>query len=344
MLEWWIKFMVQLDLFEYQAPKSHLFLLKGNNFLLLPPKKSLFELREILAAGFFLLAFVMNLNLSPAQPDILNQKAVLGVLTTQQPEIAQASTEQNVAPGPPPVQTAGSAKPIPKPVPIEKVYVPVLMYHHVGEPPTNNALDRSLTVSTADFEEQVVFLKNYGYQSVTIAAVYSALERGTALPSKPIVFTFDDGYKDVFDNAVPILKKHGMIGTFAISPALLGKQPYASWGEVLKAYQEGMEIVSHSMNHVDFSSSVYSDDFLMIELEGSKLFLESRISSPVNFFVYPYGKYNARAIELVKKAGYKMAFTTELGTEMNLNDAYRLPRVRVHGQDGLIKLKRILGL
>ncbi|MBI4049263.1 MAG: polysaccharide deacetylase family protein [Candidatus Doudnabacteria bacterium] len=332
---------MQLDLFDYKPQTPGPLLLKGTNFLLLPQKKPFFESREILAASFLVAALFINLN----KPDKINQQAIAGAFdaSTVSAEIetpAVLPIIQTPAPTPAPLPHKSVAKPLR----VERINVLILMYHHVGEPPTSNALDRSLTVSASDFEEQVAFFKQRGYQSVALAQVYAALSAGSDLPDKPIVFTFDDGYKDVFVNAVPILQKYGFAGTFAVAPALLEGKGYATWGEVYSAYRQGMEIVSHSMNHVDFASSGYSDEFLMIELEGSKLFLESRINAPVNFFVYPYGRYNARAIELVKKAGYKMAFTTELGTEMNLNKAFRLPRVRVHGQDGLAKLRKVLGL
>lgn len=319
--------MQQLDLFSFRPDNQQ-------ELLLLPPRRSLFTKTEAMCLGACLSLFLIYLvpQNTPEAP------VVLGIA------IKVEANEPVPVPRPAPSPILIKTTPSQQPVRAQNLSVPVLMYHHVGPPPTQNALDRSLTVSTAEFEEQIVFFKNKGFQSVTLAQVYDALSEGKPLPSKPIVFTFDDGYKDVFVNAVPILKKHGFVGTFAVAPSLLEGNEYATWGDVYAAFKDGMEIVSHSLNHVDFTNSSYSDEFLLTELEGSKLFLESRISSPVNFFVYPYGRYNARAIELVKKAGYKMAFTTELGIEMNLNIAYHLPRVRVHGQGGLAKLKQALGL
>ncbi|MBI3952414.1 MAG: polysaccharide deacetylase family protein [Candidatus Doudnabacteria bacterium] len=224
--------------------------------------------------------------------------------------------------------------------------LPVLMYHHVAPVLSSaNALDKDLTVAPADFDDQVKFFKDLGYQSVTLKQVYEALSQNLELPKKSIVFTFDDGYEDVFYNAVPILSKYGFVGSFAVVPGFLGRQNYATWDQVMSAHQQGMEIVSHTMNHADLSSGKYTAEDLKTELEGSKLFLESRLSHPVDILIYPYGKYNARAMKAVKAAGYKIAFTTEFGTSQSLSNALSLHRVRVHGgSGGLFKLKKVLGL
>src|SRR5579885_2020127 len=101
--------------------------------------------------------------------------------------------------------------------------VPVLMYHHVGPLIEHDPTAVDLTVSPEDFTAQVEYFKNLGYHSVTVQQVYDALQYGASLPSKPIVFTFDDGYKDVFEYAIPVLQDHGYVGSFAIATQLLGR-------------------------------------------------------------------------------------------------------------------------
>jgi peptidoglycan/xylan/chitin deacetylase (PgdA/CDA1 family) len=226
---------------------------------------------------------------------------------------------------------------------VEKgIRVPVLMYHHVGYvTDANNALENDLTVSPTDFEAQVVYFKNLGYQSVTLAEVYDNLTNGKPLPKKPIVFTFDDGYKDVFVNAIPILQKYGFTGTFAIATELLGRPTYAVWDDVIAAHNQGMEIVSHTENHLDLTSPVYSEADLHREIFDSKQKLEQELGVSVDFFVYPYGKYNQHVEDLLTQAGYKMAFTTAYSQYLNENNLLSEPRVRVHGGNGLEKLKKI---
>jgi len=223
----------------------------------------------------------------------------------------------------------------------KSLHVPVLMYHHVGI--TADAASFDLTVSPTDFETQVKYFKALGYESVSVQQVYAGLELGALLPKKPIVFTFDDGYKDVFENAIPILKKYGYSGSFAVATELLGRPGYAVWDDVIAADQIGMEILSHSENHLDLSNPIYADYDLEREISDSKKVLEQKLGRPVDFFVYPYGKYNPKTLELIKEAGYKMAFTTAYGQDLSASSLLTEPRVRVHGgSDGLEKLKKVI--
>jgi peptidoglycan/xylan/chitin deacetylase (PgdA/CDA1 family) len=225
------------------------------------------------------------------------------------------------------------------------LHVPVLMYHHVGNVDEENlkpdAVALDLTVSPGDFESQVKYFKDLGYESITVQQLYNSLVNGTKLPAKPIVFSFDDGYKDVFTNAVPILRKYGYSGSFAIATELLGRPSYAVWDDVLAAQSAGEEIISHTENHLDLSSTKYSDDDLRREIDGSKKILEEKLGHSVDFFVFPYGKYDSHVLDMVKSAGYKMAFTTAYGQDMKIDSLLTEPRVRVHGQDGLEKLKKL---
>ncbi len=217
--------------------------------------------------------------------------------------------------------------------------VPVLMYHHVGYLADYSSAD--LTVSPEDFESQVRYFIDLGYHSVTVQDIYDAIVNGKPLPIRPIVFTFDDGYKDVFTYAVPILKKYGSVGSLAIATELLGRQNYAVLADVVDAKKQGMEIISHTQNHLDLSNPIYSVDDLHREIFGSKQLLEEKLGTAVDFFVYPYGHYNEKVIQMVKQAGYKMAFTTAYGMDLGTQNMLTEPRVRVHGQNGLDKLKII---
>lgn len=231
----------------------------------------------------------------------------------------------------PPVQPASPIQ--------SSLFIPVLMYHHVGYDADPNAMD--LTVTPEDFEIQVQYFKNKGYSTITLSEAYNALVNAGTLPKKPLVFTFDDGYKDVFTYAVPILEKYGYLGSFAISTELLGRPSYAVWEDVLSANKTGMEIISHSENHLDLTSPKYSEDDLRREIFGSKKKLEEKLGTSIDFFVYPYGTHNEKVYAILNEAGYKMAFTTAYGQYLGQNNLLTEPRVRVHGQDGLEKLKKV---
>ena len=265
--------------------------------------------------------------------------------TVAAPKPAKAASSEVTLPEPEP-EVANLEQQAPQQIPANGMKVLVLMYHHVGDLTSQqratDPVGSDLTVSPADFEAQVSYLRNQGYQSVSVAQLYAALENGTNLPGKPLVFTFDDGYKDVFVNAIPILQKYGYTGSFAIPTELLGRPGYAVWDDVVAADKEGMEILSHTENHLDLTSAKYSEADLVREIFGSKNKLESELGHPVDFFVYPYGHVNYHVGELAAQAGYQLAFTTAYGMYMNPETPMAEPRVRVHGTDGLEKLKKLL--
>lgn len=223
------------------------------------------------------------------------------------------------------------------------IYLPVLMYHHVGETKNlTNALDIDLTVTPSDFEQQIEYFEKQGFVSISVTKAAELLESGKGIEEKYVIFTFDDGYSDVFINAVPILIKYGFIGSFAIATDLLGRPGYANWDQVKAASEVGMEIISHSRNHLDLTSTKYSEQDLQREIFQSKEILEEKLGVSIEAFVFPYGRYNDRVVELTRQAGYKIAFTTNFGDKINTSTALTSPRIRVHGQNGLEKLKKIM--
>lgn len=228
-------------------------------------------------------------------------------------------------------------------LPGNSLEVPILMYHHVGHlPDSADALRKGLTVSPETFEEQVAWLKSQGYASLTLEESYKATQGLYTLPKKPIVFSFDDGYQDVFTYAVPVLKKYGYVGSFAIISDFVGSGEYAPWSELQKAQDLGMEIVSHTANHFDGSNLKYSEDFIFQNLTKSKADIKHNLGTDTQILIYPYGHYTQEYIKQAKLAGFKMALTVKYGKVINSEDLYRVPRVRVHGQGSLERFKKNL--
>jgi peptidoglycan/xylan/chitin deacetylase (PgdA/CDA1 family) len=228
---------------------------------------------------------------------------------------------------------------------LAKGLVPVLMYHHVGDlPPHPDRIRLDLTVSTSDFSDQIALLDSLGYQTISTDQLYAALTAGAALPPKPIIITFDDGYDDVFANAVPILKQHNMTGTFAIITDFLGGPGYADISTLATAYQQGMELVCHSRHHIDFKDPKYSYQTKFDEIAGCKQDLKDNFGIETSTFIYPYGHFNAEVVKILKAAGFKMAFTTAFGSVNKGQDLLLLPRVRVHGSEQMQTYQKNLGV
>lgn len=221
------------------------------------------------------------------------------------------------------------------------LHVPILMYHHVGTAPeTANATHKGLTVSPAEFESQVAWLKDNGYTSVSINQLHTHIvNTASTWPSKSVIFTFDDGYTDVFENAVPILKKYGFTGSFAIITSFPGQTQgdnyYATWDQITNAKNAGMEIICHTQNHFDGSSTKFSSEFIYQNLTGCQQDLKNHFGSASPYLVYPYGHFTPEYVSEAVKAGFVMSFTVQGGSYVNPDDLMHIPRVRVNPNESI---------
>jgi peptidoglycan/xylan/chitin deacetylase (PgdA/CDA1 family) len=226
--------------------------------------------------------------------------------------------------------------------------LPILMYHHIGGVPKGADKTREgLTVSAENFEAQVRWLKERGYSSVSLSDLYRfSQKQPVALPARPVIFTFDDGYADAFDNAVPILKKYGYTGAFGIITDFPGQTQgtnvYATWRQIAAAYDLGMEIVCHTQNHFDGSNPKFSDVYIYENLSGCQQDIKDHLADVEPFLIYPYGHSTPAYVAQAKKAGFAMALTVHEGSLLNLGDLMHLPRLRVSPSVDLEMFKKIL--
>jgi peptidoglycan/xylan/chitin deacetylase (PgdA/CDA1 family) len=207
--------------------------------------------------------------------------------------------------------------------------VPILMYHVVASPPPGAPFP-DLYVDERRFQAQLSWLGRRGFHGVTLRAVYDHWTRGTALPDKPVVLTFDDGYRSTYTNAFRLLRRHRWPGVLNLDVSNLG----ISWGlseaRVKALVEAGWEVDSHSLTHPDLTS--VDAVRLRREVARSREVIHRRFSVPVDFFCYPSGRFDAAVVDAVRRAGYLGATTTQSGLARP-TDLYRLPRVRVNGTD-----------
>jgi peptidoglycan/xylan/chitin deacetylase (PgdA/CDA1 family) len=213
-----------------------------------------------------------------------------------------------------------------------EVMVPVLMYHHIGDPgPDADAIRRDLSVSPANFESQLRYLIESGYESISLEALVMHLQAGQPLPSKPVVLTFDDGFKDQYSNAYPLLQKYGLVGTFFVITCFTdqNRPEYLSWPEIELLHAGGMEIGSHSYTHPSLRGQTF--EYVVWQVLGSKEAIEARTHEPVRFFSYPSGQYDQLVMQVLRSAGYWGAVTVEPGSLQSSERTFELKRVRVRG-------------
>ena len=212
------------------------------------------------------------------------------------------------------------------------LHVPVLMYHYISAVPPNQAADRfaiDLRVPPDLFEQHLAYLRAQGYETVSVPALWNALNGGPALPAKPIVLTFDDGYADAYTNALPLLKKYGFSGTFFVTCNLIGRPGYMSWDQVRALDASGMDIESHAMDHKPMST--FSLSGLAYQMGQARATLAQQLGHDVRFFAYPSGDYNATAIQGLAANGYLAAFLKGGGSAQSADWRYTLRRARVSG-------------
>ena len=213
------------------------------------------------------------------------------------------------------------------------VRLPVLMYHYIrAGVPSSDKLGISLSVTPAAFEEQMRYLSANGYYSVTPADLYSSLKSKTTLPPKAIILTFDDGYRDFYTNAYPILKKYGFRSTIFMIVDWVGRDGYLTSNQLLEMQASGLvDVESHTLNHADLP--ILSLEKAREEIFASKTKLEAFLGKQVSVFCYPYGAYNSSVAKMVADAGYLLAFTTRNSQFENEAETFYLPRVRIDGTD-----------
>lgn len=216
----------------------------------------------------------------------------------------------------------------------------VLNFHRV-ESPTGLELTR---VSPTRFTRIVEFVESSGQPPIAIGHdPFESKER--------TLFTFDDGFASVAEQALPVLQGHGKTAiVFLITDAIGGnddwdvrvlgrKRPMMSWPVVKEWSAQGFEFGSHTCHHRDLTA--LSPRSLAAEVEESKQRIEDAIGKEVRFLSYPFGRFNERVVDAVRRAGYRAAFA--LGeTRANVPTEFAIPRVNVHALTTFFQLRRVL--
>jgi len=221
---------------------------------------------------------------------------------------------------------AGPARDMGKPGPPRPV--PILMYHVVSDPlPASPYPD--LYVPRAQFQDQMQALKAAGYTAVTLQEVWDSWHANGPLPSKPVVVSFDDGYRSHFTNALPVLRALGWPGVLNLELKNIRPDYGLTDAQVRALLAAGWEVDSHTIDHPDLTT--VDATRLQYEVSQSRAQLKARFHISVNFFCYPAGRYDAAAIAAVQAAGYLAATTTQPGLAQPAeSDRFTLNRVRVN--------------
>ncbi|MGH2939375.1 MAG: polysaccharide deacetylase family protein [Solirubrobacterales bacterium] len=199
--------------------------------------------------------------------------------------------------------------------------VPILEYHVLGHPP-DGAPYPELYVGRTDFEKQMDWLEERGYEAVTLEQVQEAWYHDGTLPPKPVVISFDDGYRPQFTFALPTLRKHGWAGVLNLKAA--GSELYES--NVKAMIAAGWELAAHTIHHLDLTE--LGPEELEEEVAESREILQEEFKVPVDNFCYPAGQFDETVVKAVEAAGYTGA-TTEISGFAEKDKPYELARLEI---------------
>ncbi|MCP2339899.1 polysaccharide deacetylase family protein [Actinomadura rupiterrae] len=221
--------------------------------------------------------------------------------------------------------------------------VPILMYHSVTDRPAPGT--RALSVPTAAFADQMAHLAAHGYNPIPFS---SCLEDGMSLRSgrdaheRPVVITFDDGYADFHENALPVLERHGFAATLFVTTGWLADaggdaagrplDRMLSWAQVAEAAAHGIEIGGHSHSHPQLDQ--LGDRALREELVRNRGLLEERLGRAVRTMAYPFGYSSARVRRMAREAGYDTACAVANRMAAGAADPLAVPRLTIRATTG----------
>lgn len=217
------------------------------------------------------------------------------------------------------------------------------MYHRIDTlSPSLPTLTRVLTVAPRDFSAQMHWLVGHGFHTVTQEQLYGALMKGRALPRRPVMITFDDGYRDVFGKASTTLERLGFHATvYVITERISGADAsFLTWPLLKGLERRGIEIGSHTVHHVELPALRRTR--ALHELLGSRRLLERKLGHPVQWLAYPAGKVDTRIVGLVRRAGYVLAVTTRPGATQSASRPLLLHRYAIIDTTGVSGVAAIL--
>lgn len=222
--------------------------------------------------------------------------------------------------------------------------VPILMYHQIT--PRPHPAFRTYAVGVGEFARQMAWLARARYTAITLDALLAHRAGRGPLPARPVVITFDDGFRDCADYAAPIMHARGFTATFYLVASLVGQSsrwlmrergvefPLFDWSAARRLEAQGFACEAHSLTHPRLAG--LPEAACRQELRDSRALLEDQLGREVAHLAYPFGSHDARVRAIAAEEGYRSACTVSIGLSAADDDALALRRVPVIGGEGLL--------
>lgn len=213
---------------------------------------------------------------------------------------------------------------------------PILEYHMVQEEDPEDAY--AYNVPPEDFRQQLDYLQEQGYTTISLRDFLRAKKGLFELPEKPVILTFDDGYASNYTELLPILEERGMKATVFMVTNDIGRDKYLSWAQLADMQHRGIELGSHTANHLPLTEMPL--ETAREEVKLSKLLMEWNGLDTVYTLSYPNGKYSEELLGMLKEEEYLAAVTGDAGLNDFDTDVYQLQRINIpHPIFGLTEFK-----
>jgi len=223
--------------------------------------------------------------------------------------------------------------------------IPILMYHSISEPGADSRHPYFGTVtSPAVFEQQMRYLHDSGFEMLSPADIFANGETSIRIVRKPVIITFDDGFRDFYTNAQPILAKYGFTAVMYLPTAYIQKTATTfkgyeclTWNEVRELSRAGVLFGSHTVTHPVLKE--VGHDQLEAELRDSKKTIEDELGFAIDSFAYPYAypQHNREFVQRLRgvliDAGYQNGVSTIIGSTHGIEDRFCLKRLPANSWD-----------
>jgi peptidoglycan/xylan/chitin deacetylase (PgdA/CDA1 family) len=212
------------------------------------------------------------------------------------------------------------------------------MYHMIGNEQGNAAI-----MTEANLRIQMNYLRDHGYHPITMQELYDYVTKGAPLPEKPVCITFDDGYLDSYTIVYPLMKEYGYPWTLFLITDDVGK-PYnrMTWDQLKEmADSHTVTIANHTLSHPKLHNLATAKEKEKEIVEANQA-LKYHLGIDNPWLAYPYGDYDDEVVAIAKKAGIKMAVTTDAGRVHVGSYPYELKRVYIGNDISLARFSERL--
>lgn len=232
-----------------------------------------------------------------------------------------------------------------------KKKIPILMYHSISEQASKKY--KTFAISPNLFAEHLAYLNDQGYTPLTVSEFIDKKSEGFAgLPARPVLLTFDDGFADFYEGALPALRKYDFKATLYIVTKYIGdtgrwlvregegNRPMLSWEQVLEINAAGIECGGHTHTHPQLDTIPHAQ--VREEVSLCKTILEDKLNHEVRSFAYPFGYHTAAIKEIVRESGYSSACAVRYEMSLEDTDQFALTRLQADPSTSVARLEALL--